>query len=64
LVTIDPAVSPIVMGLTLTAVTNSSGGVNGGYEVIVDGTGFPVKSTDVTFTMCAQTCSITSLNNI
>lgn len=64
MVSINPAVNPIIKDLTLTSVTNSNGGVNGGYEVAIDAIGLPLKSNDVTFTMCSQTCTVTALTNI
>lgn len=64
LVSIDPTVNPITIGLTLSSVTDPSGGVNGGYEVTVVGTGFPSDTTEIVFTLCSQKCTINSLNNI
>jgi hypothetical protein len=63
-VSIDPTVNPIDVGLNLVTVTNSSGGTNGGYEVTIAATGLPSKISDITFTLCSQTSTITSLNNI
>jgi len=63
-VSINSNVNPIIKNLDLLAVTNSSGGLNGGYEVTIDAIGLPLKPSEITFTICSQTCTITSISNI
>ncbi len=53
-----------MIGLALTSVTSSSGGLNGGYEVTIVGKGFPSSPSDITFMLCGQKCTINSINNI
>jgi hypothetical protein len=64
MVEIKSTVTPIVIGLALTSVTSSSGGLNGGYEVTIVGKGFPSSPSDMTFMLCGQKCTINSINNI
>jgi hypothetical protein len=64
LVSLDPAINPIIIGLALTSVTSSSGGLNGGYEVTVSGKGFPQTTSQIDFTLCSKKCTLNSLNNI
>ena len=53
-----------MIALDLTSVTANSGGLNGGYEVIIKGKGFPSTPSDITFTLCNQKCTINLINNI
>jgi hypothetical protein len=61
---IDPSLTPVVVSLSLTSVTNPSGGVNGGYSATIIGTGFPADISTINFTLCNQQASISSLTNI
>lgn len=40
-VKVGPTVNPITVNLALTSATPAVGGVNGGYQVTLAGTGFP-----------------------
>jgi len=51
-----------VFSLTTTDVV--SGGLNGGYEMTIAGTGFPEHPNKITFTLCSQQCTVTSIDNI
>ncbi len=64
MVSISGGFSPVANNLLLSSVTNSAGGNNGGYEVTIVGTGFPSDKKLITFTLCGQYCTITSINNI
>lgn len=62
-VQVDAAVVPIHVPFTLTAVNSNTGGNNGGYTTTVTGTGLPLSSSDINFTLCSQLCSINSISN-
>jgi hypothetical protein len=64
LVSIDPTVNPIAIDLLLNAPSTTTGGVNGGYQITLTGSGFPSNPTQITFTLCSQLCTIISLNNV
>lgn len=62
-----PAASSITafnFPLTLTSLSVSSGGDNGGYVLTLQGTGFPANLADATITICGKTATINSLTNI
>ena len=63
-VSIDPSVNPITIDLNLTAISASTGGVNGGYSVTITGTGFPSSTDQITFSVCSQNSTVSSVNNI
>lgn len=64
LVNILPAVQPINFPLTLTSLNITSGGSNGGYGLLLTGTGFPSDLSTATITICNQNALIQSINNI
>jgi hypothetical protein len=49
--------------LILSSLSISSGGTNGGYNLVINGKGFPFDSTQATVTMCGATALITSISN-
>lgn len=50
--------------LTLTSLSMTSGGSNGGYVITLQGTGFPTNIASATITICGQQATIQSLTNI
>jgi hypothetical protein len=50
--------------LTLTVLSVTSGGTNGGYIMTLNGTGFPSNLSDATVKLCGKQATITSINNI
>lgn len=62
-----PAASSITafnFPLTLTSLSVTSGGSNGGYVLDLQGTGFPANLASATITICGQQATIQSLTNI
>lgn len=55
-------VSPVA--LTVTSVTPSGGGNNGGYAVALNGHGFPWDPTQITIKICGTNAIIVSSTNI
>ena len=41
----DPSVTPFIFPLALTSLSITSGGTNGGYSMVLSGTGFPLSIT-------------------
>lgn len=58
-----PAVTPFAFPLTLTALNLTSGGSNGGYSLLLTGTGFPLNSEGATITICGVEATILSMTN-
>lgn len=50
--------------LTLTTLSVTSGGTNGGYVMTLTGTGFPSSISGATVNICGKQAAITSINNI
>lgn len=50
--------------LTLTALSVTSGGNNGGYFMTLTGTGFPLSIPNATVNICGKQATITSISNI
>lgn len=59
-----PAVTPFTFPLTLTSLNFTSGGSNGGYSLLLTGTGFPVNIKDANITLCGIPTTIVSISNI
>lgn len=53
-----PSVTAFAFPLTLTTLSLVSGGSNGGYSIILQGTGFPLISEMATITICGQNATI------
>jgi hypothetical protein len=64
LVNVAPSVQPINFPLTLTSLNFTSGGTNGGYNLLLTGVGFPVDLSTATITICNQNALIESISNI
>ena len=64
LVKISPSVYPINFPLTLTSLNFTSGGTNGGYDLLLTGVGFPVDLSTITITICNQKALIEAISNI
>lgn len=52
LINIQAGVAPIHYGLSINSVTQSSGGTNGGFEVVLKGKGFPSTAVGAKITLC------------
>lgn len=57
-------VNPIPVSLITTSLSVSSGGNNGGYYNVLSGSGFPLDKSKITITICNNTATIVSSNNI
>lgn len=60
----DPAVTSFIFPLALTSLSITSGGTNGGYSMILSGTGFPLNIADAKINICGVEATISSINNI
>ena len=61
---INPAITPIVVELSITPSALYASSLNGGHEVLISGFGFPLNKNDMTFDLCGQTCMINRISNI
>lgn len=57
-------VKPFNYSLTLTSLNFTSGGLNGGYLLKLQGTGFPTDAQSASITICGQKATIKSITNI
>lgn len=60
----DPAVNPFNFPLTLTSLDKQNGGQNGGYNLTLTGTGYPMDITKAKISICGKLATILSINNI
>jgi hypothetical protein len=58
------SIQPFIFPLTLTSLSITSGGANGGYVLTLAGTGFPSSLQTATITICGQQATIQSISNI
>lgn len=49
--------------LDITLVNSSTGGTNGGYEISLEGNGFPFVKEDAKITLCGVQATITYISN-
>lgn len=61
---IDAGVAKLFYDLTLSSLSSSSGGINGGYPIIISGAGFPSDVSQAAVTLCGKNALVTSTNNI
>lgn len=59
-----PAVVPFDFPFRLNSLNITSGGTNGGYNLLLSGTGFPLNLQDAKVSICGVEATITSINNI
>lgn len=57
-------VSKIHYQLAITSVIQPSGGINGGYEIIIKGKGFPDSAKGTKIMLCGVEAQIVSISNI
>ena len=62
-INIQPGVDAMNYPLSITAVTQSSGGTNGGYEITLSGHGFPSSAVGANITLCGVRVEITQISN-
>jgi hypothetical protein len=60
----DPAVNAIDIPLVITPSAMYISSLNGGHEVLLAGSGFPLDKSQITFTLCGKVCSINRISNI
>lgn len=58
------SIQPFSFPLTLTSLSATSGGANGGYTLTLTGTGFPISLQGATVNICGQNATISSITNI
>ncbi len=63
LISVNASVSTIKTSLTATP-SSTTGGNNGGYKLLLTGTGFPSSKLEITFKLCDQIATILTLTNI
>lgn len=63
-VTHGPNVQPFGFPLELTSLDKQNGDQNGGYSLLLAGTGFPLNAAAAKITICGQDATILSINNI
>ncbi len=59
-----PAVNPFNFPFSLTSLNITTGGTNGGYGLLLKGTGFPTNMEDVTVNICGVKATLLSVSNI
>jgi hypothetical protein len=52
-------ISKLNFPLDIVSVSPTSGGINGGYPLIINGHGFPFNSSTITITLCNKLLKIT-----
>jgi hypothetical protein len=57
-------VSPLSVPLTVTSLSVTTGGNNGGYLINLAGTGFPLDASKMTITVCGNKATIKTITNI
>jgi len=63
-VSVNTSITAFDFPLSLTSLNSTSGPSNGGYEILLKGTGFPLDISKAYVTICGKNATIETINNI
>ena len=58
------SVPPLDFPFAVTGVSPANGGENGGYDITISGSGFPLNAEDASISLCGKTITPHTSNNI